>query len=59
MRGGLAKFERAHARSLEGTLFNGADVNVINVKCVVCLMRSNGENIAFGMRYVELPGGRP
>ena len=40
-------------------MFNGAYDDIVDVKCVVCLVGSDGENIAFGMRYFELPGGGP
>ena len=49
--------------NLESMVINGvfkdADAGVVNVDCVVCLVGSNGKNIAFGMRYFELPGGGP
>ena len=40
-------------------MFNDADADGVNVECVVCLVRSNGKNIAFGMRYFERPRGGP
>ena len=44
-------------KSMECSVFDDANDDIVNVKCVVCLVGSNGENIAFGMRYFELPGG--
>ena len=38
-------------------MFNDADAYVVNVESVVCLVGSNGKNVAFGMGYFELPGG--